>query len=98
MDVYIASIEFDLAESHPEFGKLKGGFVYAFVKAINVESAKRIIAESLQNEFLIPKVFEFVNEYSKMEWETDKDQVHFDQIAIQVDHIHFDDFYMYENQ
>lgn len=80
---------------------LKGGFVYAFIKAIDVRDALDLLLIRLKQESLIPLEIEFISPYSQeMEWENKKQTKHYSKLydeALNTDSVIFDDFYAYEN-
>ena len=82
--IYWASIEFILKDSHSDFNNYKGGFVYAFVKAKDSESALYKIKDELNNNKLIGIDFEFIKPYEEIEWEKEKDQEHFSKLFQEV--------------
>lgn len=79
---------------------LKGGFVYAFIKAFDVRDALELLLKRLKQEDLIPIEIEFISPYNQdMEWENKKQTKHYSKLyieAINTDIIIFDDFYAYE--
>ncbi len=100
--IYWTGIEYNYDENSPEYGKLKGGFVYGFVKAFDVREALEKLLNKLKNEKLVPKEVEFVSPYDEqMEWETKEETSRYNQLfeeAKSLNQVIFDDFYAYENE
>ncbi len=72
--IYWTSIEYSYDENSTESKKLKGGFVYAFIKANDVRDALESFLGELRELNLIPVEIEFVKPYDKaLEWETPED-------------------------
>ena len=72
--IYWTSIEYSYDENSTESKKLKGGFVYAFIKANDVRDALENFLGELTVLNLIPVEIEFVKPYDKaQEWETPED-------------------------
>jgi hypothetical protein len=99
--VYWADIEYTYGEESDEFGNMKGGFVYVFVKSFDVRTALDQILNSLKDEKLIPFHINFVQPYEKeMEWETEEQTKHFFELyndARGTSDVIFDTLYAYEN-
>ena len=94
--IYWSGVEY----SYEENKDLKGGFVYVFIKAIDVRDALNLLLNGLKQENLIPLEIEFISPYSQdMEWENKKQTKHYSKLyneALNTDIIIFDDFYAYE--
>jgi hypothetical protein len=72
--IYWTSIEYSYDEKSTESKKLKGGFVYAFIKAKDVRDALEGFLVELRELNLSPVEIEFVKPYDKaLEWETPAD-------------------------
>jgi len=72
--IYWTSIEYRYDENSTESKKLKGGFVYAFIKANDVRDALENFLGELRVLNLSPVEIEFVKPYDKaLEWETPAD-------------------------
>ena len=72
--IYWTSIEYRYDEKSTESKKLKGGFVYAFIKANDVRDALENFLLELRVLDLSPIEIEFVKPYDKaLEWETPED-------------------------
>jgi len=99
LKIYWTSVEFELKKTHSDFRKIKGGFVYAFVKALDKSDALMKFKTELDNNQLIPSEFEFVKIYKDVEWENEGQEKHFDMILTDTMNsmdVMLDDFYMYE--
>jgi hypothetical protein len=100
MEVYWSSIEYLYDAEHPESSKLKGGFVYCFVRAATEPRAFQKINAALAKEKLSVKVIEFVRIYDKdTEWETAEQTANYNQLSAEAknsDEAIFDVFYAYE--
>jgi hypothetical protein len=99
--IYWTSVEFRLKETHMEFNKLKGGFVYAFLKCRDSEEALDRFKAELDQYNLVPFDFEFIKPYEVIEWDNDKDTKHYKEIlkkASKREKVILDSFYMYENE
>jgi len=72
--IYWTSIEYRYDELSTESKRLKGGFVYAFIKANDVRDALENFLRELTVLNLIPVEIEFVKPYDKaQEWEKPED-------------------------
>lgn len=99
--IYWTSVEFRLKERHKDFSKLKGGFVYAFIKCRDSEEALAKFKVELDQYDLVPIDFEFIKPYEEIEWENDKDTKHYNEIiknASKSEKVILDGFYMYESE
>ena len=77
MKIYWTSIEYRYDEKSIEYKKLKGGFVYAFIKAKDVRDALEIFLRELSILNLNPVEIEFIKPFDKsLEWETPEDTKH----------------------
>jgi len=100
LKIYWTSVEFTLKQTHTDFKKVKGGFVYAFVKAVDQSEALIKFKTELDNIQLIPTEFEFVNHYKDVEWTNEKQEKHFQMIIEEANRgldVVLDDFYMFES-
>ena len=101
LKIYWTSIEFELKDSHPDFNKYKGGFVYAFVKTNDSESALDKYKKALDRNDLVGFDFEYIKPYEDIEWEKEEEQKHFDKLfqeASKSNVVILDDFYMYKQR
>jgi hypothetical protein len=98
-DIYWSSIEYSYTSKSSQTGKLKGGFVYAFVKALNSEDALSKVTEELKRRDIEVKEVEFVSTYdTKTEWETEEQVNNFMELykgAQSYNEVIFDTFYAY---
>ena len=98
--VYWSSIEYLYKKEAEEYDKLKGGFVYVFVKASDVKEAMNIIEVSFSKDNLKPIEIEFLEPYDEsLEWETSEITKHYLGLfkkAQNTSEIIFDDFHAYE--
>jgi hypothetical protein len=96
MTVYWASIEY----KYDKVDKLKGGFVYAFVKASNSKTALDNIFQKLKEENMTSVKVEFIKEYDPMtEWDNSIQTKHYNELyssALNSLDVILDDFYAYE--
>ncbi len=99
--IYWTGIEFNYSRDSADYGKLKGGFVYGFVHAIDVREALKRFEGRLIEEKLTPKNFEFISIYDlEMEWETEEQTENYFQLAKEAEsssEVMFDAFYSYES-
>jgi hypothetical protein len=99
-DIYWSSIEYSYASKSSQSGKLKGGFVYAFVKALNTEEAISKVTKGLKHQNIEVKEVEFVSPYDiKTEWETEEQRNNFMELykeAKSSNDVLFDTFYAFE--
>ena len=96
---YWTSIEFKLMSTHDDYERFKGGFVYAFVKANDFESALTKFKKELNKKHLILIQFEFIEVYENVEWENENEKTHFDSILKEVEKykdVVMDNYYMFE--
>lgn len=99
LKIYWTGVKFELKKTHSDFRKIKGGFVYAFVKALDKNDALIKFKTELDNNQLIPSEFEFVKIYEDVEWKDEGQEKHFDMILTDTMNsvgVMLDDFYMYE--
>ena len=100
MQVYWASTEYLYTKESSSYGELKGGCVYAFVKAFDAREALNRITSELEKLMLRPIMIEFISPYDQnMEWEDDDMTNHFRGILMEAndsDDVLFDDFYAYK--
>lgn len=98
--IFWTGIEYVYIEGSVEFGQLKGGFVYAFIKAFDVRDALDKLCIELRNRKLKSIEIEFVSPYDEdLEWETDKLTNHYIDMYREASNgteIIFDDFHAYE--
>ena len=95
-------IEYNYSKKSPQFGKLAGGFVYGFVKALDAKEALNKFTEELRYQDLDVKKVEFISPYDmKMEWETEEQANRYIQLYEKAESLNqalFDDFYAYESE
>jgi len=100
--VYWASIEYTFSKEAQDYGKFSGGFVYAFVNALDVRDALEKVLLSLEQQALVPLDIEFIMPYDKnMEWEKETDTAHYLHMcarASKSEEVLFDVFYDYEKE
>lgn len=100
--VYWASIEYAFLKEAEDYGKFDGGFVYAFVNALDVRDALEKVLISLEQQALTPLAVEAVMPYDKnMEWEKEADTAHYLHLyarASKNEEVLFDVFYDYEKE
>jgi hypothetical protein len=99
MKIYWSSIEFKYKKST---NKLKGGFVYAFTKALDARDALNLFLMEFEKKDLQITFVEYVSQYDvELEWETKKQTNHFKALyktALKDESIVFDDFYSYKDE
>jgi hypothetical protein len=99
--VFWTGIEYSYMEDAEEYGKLKGGFVYAFIKAHDVRDALDKIIDKLKIMRLKPIEIEFLKPYEKeLEWETEEQTKHYLNLykqTIKTNDISFDNFHAYKH-
>ena len=97
--IYWSSIEYTYSSNSSQSKKLKGGFVYAFVKALNSEDALCKVTEELINQDILVKKVEFILPYDIMtRWETKEQQKNFMQLykkSQSSNEVLFDTFYAF---
>ena len=98
--IYWSGIEYIYSDSSPESGKLIGGFVYGFVKAIDKKEALNKFADVLKRNSIVIKNVEFIKLYEiGTQWETIEQTNSFIKIyeeAQDSEQPIFDTFYAYE--
>ena len=98
--VYWSSIEYSYESKSSEKQKLKGGFVYAFVKSFDVRQALNKLLSKLKQQGKRPIEIEFISPYDKKtEWENSKQEKHYKILyneARNSSSVIFDTFYAYE--
>jgi len=99
--VYWSNIEYTYDEKTEEYEQLKGGFVYAFVKAFDAREAMEMILEAFNKENMNPFNIEFVMHYDEeIQWETDEEtdrMMALYENAKESNDVVFDAFYTYED-
>lgn len=99
--VFWTGIEYIYMVDSEDFKCLKGGFVYAFIKAYDVRDAVNKILNKLAEIKLEPIEIEFVKPYEKeMEWETPELTKHYQKLYQQTkstNEISFDNFHAYKH-
>lgn len=99
MKVYWSSIEYKYNEnSH----RLKGGFVYSFIKANDVRDALKNLLSELKNKKLEVVEIEFLSPYDlntvwKTKKQTNRYKELYEEANVSNNIVVFDDFYSYEN-
>ncbi len=98
--VFWTGIEYSYMKEAEEYGKLKGGFVYAFVKAYDVREALSKIIHQLNEIKLEPIEIEFLKPYEReLEWDTDEQTNHYlnlYKITSETSDVIFDCFHAYK--
>lgn len=97
--LYWSSIEYHYDKTNPESKKLKGGFVYVFLVAFDVQDALKIIHNELKSLKLKPVEIEFISPYDlEMKWDSDEQNATILSICEEVQKtsvVKFDTFYAY---
>ena len=100
LQIFQLSIEYLYTVNSPKYNQLKGGFVYAFVSAIDEKEATNKLHVKLQEYNIELKRIEFVSIYDlNTEWEKEQDKKKYSMLykrAKTSNEIQFDDFYAYE--
>lgn len=95
MKVYWSSVEY----SYSGKKNLKGGFVFAFVKAFDVREALAKLLAALDENKMTPVEIEYIMPYDiDTEWESPEETSKFldiNNVALKSDEVIFDDFYAY---
>ena len=98
--LYWSSIEYHYDKTNPEAKKLRGGFVYVFLLAFDVQDALKKILNELKSLKLKPVEIEFISTYDlDMEWDTDHQKATVLSICEEVQEtsaVIFDTFNAYE--
>lgn len=97
MKIYWSSIEYSYSDNKD----LKGGFVYAFIKAFDAREALKKLLPAFDEKGMVPIEIEFIMPYDvETEWETAKETSNFlklNKAALKSDEVVFDVFYAYED-
>ncbi len=100
MRIYWTNVEFTFQNTHPDYGKYKGGEVFAFVESKDSENALKRFKEELHKLHYSPFDFEFIKPYElTLEWEEKSEAEKYKDIynlAKNSTNVIFDDFYVYE--
>ncbi len=100
--VYWSGVEYTYEYGSPDYGRLKGGFVYIFARAFDVREALDKILTDLKNHDIAPVEIEFISPYDKeMEWEEESQKKRYMELyntALKSEQVIFDDFYAYEKE
>ena len=100
LQLYWTSIEYQYKKSSTYYGKLAGGFVFAFVQAFDARDALAKFDNRLGQEDVIPIYIDFISVYDEeMEWETIEQTDKFKELARQAmesTDVVLDDYYGYE--
>ena len=100
--IYWAGIEYSYNKNSSQFGKLKGGFVYGFVKAVDAREALNRFKDELRHQNIKVKLVEFIFPYDiETQWETEEQTNKYIQLYKEAESfkkVLFDDFYAYENE
>ena len=100
--IYWTSIEYRYVEQPIGSKKLKGGFVYGFTKANDVQDALKNFIRELKLLNLSPLEIEFIKPYDKSsEWETPEDnKIYLSLVkeAKKTNNVIFDVFYEFEKK
>ena len=96
--IYWTGVEYNYSDNK----SLKGGFVYAFINALDVRDALEKLLKGLEEEKLIPLDVEFISPYDQdMEWEEKGQTKRYIELyndALNTEQVIFDDFYAYETE
>lgn len=99
--VFWTGIEYSYMIGSEEYGNLKGGFVYVFIKAFDAKEALNKITHKLNKIKLEPIEVEFLKPYEiEMAWDTSKQTNYYLNLykeADDKDEIIFDKFYAYKH-
>ncbi|RYE43219.1 MAG: hypothetical protein EOP48_23035 [Sphingobacteriales bacterium] len=102
LKIYWTGIEYNYSNTSPQFGKLAGGFVYGFVKALDATEALNKFKDELTHQHIDVKEVEFISPYDiEMEWETEEQANRYIQLyreAESLNQVVLDDFYAFENE
>ncbi len=101
MDVYWANIEYLYEKGSINYGRYAGGFVHAFVRAIDVRDAIKKFENDLNSLYLSIKRIDFVSIYEDIPWDTEKEQNLYDHLAeqaSQTEDVVCDEFFAYEEE
>lgn len=100
--LYWSSIEYHYEKNNPEFKKLRGGFVYVYLVAFDVQEALEKILNKLKSIELKPVEIEFISPFDlDTEWDTDEQKATVLSICEEVQRtsdIIFDTFNAYETE
>jgi hypothetical protein len=98
METYWTEIEYRYSEPKWSEAELKGGFVYAFVRADDVRDALSKFEAAMAEENLIPSRIRYVSPYGETSWQKEEDQRKFDRLVKDAEageEVVFDDFYAF---
>jgi hypothetical protein len=100
--LYWSSIEYHYDKTNPESKKRRGGFVYVFLSAFDVQDALKKILNELKTLKLKPVEIEFISTYDlETEWDTKQQKEEVLSICEEVQKtstVIFDIFHAYENE
>ncbi len=100
-EVYWSGIEYEYGEKHADYPKLKGGFVYVFLRTNDVRTFLQAIEDEFKMKNLNILKVEFVNVYDPtMEWSTERESKWYNKMSNDASSslkVIFDDFYAYES-
>ena len=98
-EIYWTDIEYHLLPSHQEYGKIKGGFVFAFVQENDAKIALTKFEIYLKKEKIKAVRFKFIKPYELNSWKDKKTEKHYIEIieeTLGTPKVIFDDFYVYK--
>lgn len=98
MEVYWSEIEYRYRKTAPDHQMLKGGFVYAFVKAADARDALSKFTSAIECEGLSVEKVAYVSPYGETAWPTQQDEQKFTQLVRDADagtKVVFDEFYAF---
>lgn len=102
LKIYLTSIEYTYFKKSSKSKKLKGGFVYGLVKAIDEREALLKVSLALKNSNINIMFVESIVPYARgTEWETREQTENFIQLfddAELLNEVIFDTFYAYESE
>jgi len=100
--LYWSSIEYQYEKNNPESKKSKGGFVYVFLVAFDVQDALKKILYELRLLEIKAIEIEFISLYDlKTEWDTDQQKAKVLSICKEVQKtsdVIFDTFFSYKTE
>lgn len=98
--IYWSSVEYTHAKGTPEYESLKGGYVYAFMKAQDAREALAKLQAALQQYQVHPKDIEFISPYDQATpWGSEELAQHYRELSDKAGTngaVAFDTFYAYE--
>lgn len=99
IEIYWTDIEYHLLPTHQEYGKIKGGFVFAFVQENDTKMALAKFENFLRKEKIKAVRFKFIKPYELNSWGDKKTEKHYTEIikeTLRTRKVVFDNFYVYK--